>query len=79
MQQKIAKHFSEQLNRALDDLDVPILMRERASALCKMLDIPKQQAYSLLEGHAVPDDELLQRIAMELEVEPEWLLGQKRA
>ncbi|MDR3477023.1 MAG: hypothetical protein P4M14_03205 [Gammaproteobacteria bacterium] len=76
--QQLAKHFAEQLNKALDDLDVPIATRERAAAFSKMLDIPKPQANSMLEGHMVPDDELLQRIATELEVEPTWLLGEKK-
>jgi transcriptional regulator with XRE-family HTH domain len=76
--QQIAKHFAEQLHKALDDLGVPIATRERAAALSKMLDIPKPQANSLLEGHMIPDNELLEQIATELEVEPNWLLGDKK-
>jgi len=75
--QQTAKHFSDQLNKSLDDLGLPQNSRERANALSKMLDIPKQQAWSLLEGHVLPDQDLLQRVASELDVEAEWLLGKK--
>lgn len=75
--QQIAKQFAEHLNKTLDDLDIPTNNRERSVILSKMLDIPKQQAWSLLEGHLVPDDSLLQKIATELEVEADWLLGKK--
>ncbi len=63
------KQFAEALNKGLDELDVPIQIRERASILSKMLDIPKQQAWNLLEGLQMPDADLLQRIKEELEIE----------
>lgn len=66
--QHTAKQFSEQLNKCLDDLEIPANARERAVILGKMLDIPKQQAWSLLEGQMMPDSALLQKIADELEV-----------
>lgn len=75
--QQIAKHFSERLNQALDELGTPNTPRERAIILSKMIDIPKQQAWSLLDGHVIPDEALLQRIADELEVEKKWLLDSK--
>jgi len=40
-----------------------------------MLDIPKQQAWSILEGHILPEHSLLQRIAVEFEVDLKWLCG----
>jgi hypothetical protein len=71
-----AKHFADRLNGCLDDTGAPTQMRERAVILGKMLDIPKQQAWSLLEGHQLPDQTLLQKIANEFEVEPKWLAGE---
>lgn len=72
-----AKHFAERLNSCLDDTGAPIQTRERALILSKMLDIPKQQAWSFLEGHQLPEPDLLQRIASEFEVDPQWLSGEK--
>ena len=72
-----AKRFAEKLNHCLDQTDAPIQVRERAVILSKMLDISKQQAWSLIEGQQVPDQELLQKIAYEFEVDPEWLSSEK--
>lgn len=66
-----AKYFSEKLNKGLDDLGVPT-GRERSVILGKMLHIPKQQAWSLLEGHVYPDENLLEQIASELEVDTSY-------
>lgn len=66
--EKNAKHFSTQLNKYLDELGMPNGTRERAVILGKMLHIPKQQAWSLLEGHTLPDDTIRQQLADELEV-----------
>lgn len=71
------KHFADKLNQCLDETDAPPHVRERALVLSKMLDIPKQQAFGLLEGHQIPDVELLQKIAAEFEVDPKWLSGEK--
>lgn len=68
-----AKDFAEKLNKCLDESDAPSPVRERASILSKMLDIPKQQAWSILEGHLLPEHSLLQRIAVEFEVDLKWL------
>ncbi|HEX2548690.1 MAG TPA: hypothetical protein VHM20_02595 [Gammaproteobacteria bacterium] len=66
--QQNAKQLAIQINKSLNELGVPINSRERALILSKMLDIPKQQAWGLLEGHALPDDILLKRIESELEI-----------
>ncbi len=66
--QQAAKHFADQLNKSLDALGLPINMRERSVILSKMLHIPRQQAWGLLEGHLYPDDELLQKMVTELEI-----------
>lgn len=65
-----AKKFSEALNHHLDEINAPINIRERSIILSKMLHIPKQQAWALLEGHVLPDDNLLQKIITELELDP---------
>lgn len=70
-----AKEFAEKLNRCLDESEAPSLVRERAGILSKMLDIPKQQAWSILEGQLFPEHSLLQRIAVEFEVDMKWLAG----
>ncbi len=72
--QQSAKHFSEQLNKCLDDMGMPPSSRERAVILGKMLHIPKQQAWGLLEGHTYPDQIILQQIATELEVDLEYFI-----
>ena len=72
-----AKHFADKLNRCLDDTDAPNSVRERAAILSKMLDIPKHQAWGLIEGQQFPDAGLLQRIAHEFEVDLSWLTGGK--
>ncbi|MBX3709613.1 MAG: helix-turn-helix transcriptional regulator [Gammaproteobacteria bacterium] len=72
-----AKLFSERLSHCLDETEAPTSIRERAVILSKMIDIPKQQAWSLLEGHLLPDQDTLQKIAAEFEVDPQWLSGEK--
>jgi hypothetical protein len=71
------KQFSQRLNHCLDETGAPFNARERAAILSKMLDIPKQIAWCLVEGQQLPDPELLQRIANEFEVEKDWLSGKK--
>lgn len=72
-----AKRFTERLNQCLDETGAPAQARERAAILSKMIDIPKQQAWAILEGHQLPDQALLQRIAAEFEVDADWLMGTK--
>lgn len=67
--QQDAKRIADQVNKALNEMDVPVNPRERASILSKMLDIPKQQAWNLLEGFTFPDDIILTKITSELEIE----------
>lgn len=67
--QQNAKQLAVQVNKTLNDLGVPINNRERASILSKMLDITKQQAWSLLDGNIFPDNTLLKKISAELEID----------
>jgi hypothetical protein len=75
--EQAAKQFTDKLHLCLNDVGAPPTIRERANILSKMLDIPKQQAWNLLEGHQLPDQDLLQKIATEFEVETKWLDGKK--
>jgi len=72
-----ARNFAQRLNSCLDETGAPVQIRERAAILSKLIDIPKQQAWCLLEGQQLPDPELLQKIADEFEVDPQWLSGDK--
>ncbi len=72
-----AKGFAEKLNYCLDQTDAPAQVRDRAVILSKMLDISKQQAWSLIEGQQIPDPTLLQKIANEFEVDPQWFANGK--
>lgn len=67
--QQTAKQITDIINKSLDDLGVPAGIKDRATILSKMLQIPKQQAWGLLEGQILPDDELLQIIAAEFEID----------
>jgi hypothetical protein len=71
------KLFAEKLNQCLNEYDAPVNVRERAAVLAKLFDISKQQAWSYLEGHQLPEKFLLEQIANEFEVDVEWLSGQK--
>lgn len=69
------KIFAERLNQELDTIDLPSREDERIEAFSKMFHIPKFKAEALLHGVYLPDDTLLQNIAQELEVKPDWLIG----
>lgn len=69
--------FTERLQQCLDETGAPHSVRERAAILSKMIDIPKHVAFAMLEGHQVPDNEITEKIAIEFEVDPKWLAGEK--
>lgn len=69
--------FVDHLNQALDDAEVPQHHEERISCLASLVKIRKAKAESLLDGSALPDPKLLERLAKELEVSPAWLRGSK--
>ena len=69
------KLFSERLNKELDAIDMPSREEERVESFAKMIKIPKFKAAAMLNGLTAPDEELLQRLAEELEVNPDWLMG----
>lgn len=67
------KRFSEQLNRILDDRDLPSNLRRREEIFAKLMGIPRDIAHRFLNGYAVPDELLLYKIARELDVKPQAL------
>ncbi|OGV27996.1 MAG: hypothetical protein A3F18_04905 [Legionellales bacterium RIFCSPHIGHO2_12_FULL_37_14] len=67
------KLFAQRLNQELDQIDFPTRMDERVEAFAKLMDIPRFKAESFLSGAAIPDTELLTRIADELEISVESL------
>ena len=75
--QQSAKLFSERLHHCLDETGAPSSIRERAVILSKITDIPKQLAFSMLDGHQMPATEMIEKIATEFEVDPAWLSGKK--
>jgi len=72
-----SKHFAEKLNYCLDETGAPAKFRDRVAVFSKMLDLPKQQAWNLLDGQLIPDVDLLNRISQEFEVDVKWLLDDK--
>ena len=72
-----AKRFAEKLNNCLDATEAPAQIRERAAILSKILNIPKHQAWGLLEGQQLPEPPLLEKIAGEFEVEIAWFTEKK--
>jgi hypothetical protein len=66
--QHTAKQIATELGKYLDEIGAPAIIRERSAILSKILDIPKQLAWSLLEGQAALDPELWHKINAELEL-----------
>ena len=69
------KIFSERLNKELDSIDLPIREDERIDTFAIMFKLPKFKAHAIIDGITLPDPALLESIANELEVNPEWLIG----
>ena len=69
------RQFSERLNQELDNIEVPEREAERIDAFSIMFHLPKFKAEAILHGVYLPDETLLQAIANEFEINPDWLLG----
>ncbi|CEG55539.1 hypothetical protein [Legionella fallonii] len=69
------KKLTERLNYELDALGVPALMTERVHVCSKLFKLPPFQIEALLNGVVACDSNSMQKIADELEVSREWLLG----
>ena len=73
MAERQAKLFAEMLNRALDELDMPTDIRERELLLAKLLGITRDKARILLNGYALPNEDVYMKMVDELGIEPGWL------
>ncbi len=69
------KKLSERLNNELDNMDVPALMVERVQICSKMFKLPPFKIEALLNGIVIFDTKAMQKIADELDVSRDWLLG----
>ena len=69
------RQFSERLNKELDNIGVPERNDERVDVFAKLVKIPHFKAEAILNGNIYPEAPLLERLARELEVNADWLLG----
>ncbi len=69
------RQFAERLNKELDGIGVPPRTDERIEVFAKLVKIPKFKAEAFLDGITLPDPAILNLIAQELEVDPDWLIG----
>lgn len=69
------RRFAERLNKELDGIGVPLRDDERIEVFSKLLKIPRYQAEAFLNGIVIPTSKILDRLADELEVNPDWLIG----
>lgn len=69
------KVFSERLNNELSAIGMPEHFPERIEIFAKVFKTPKFKAEALLNGHTLPDKDLLNLLSQELEVSSNWLLG----
>ncbi|MCL9683538.1 hypothetical protein [Legionella maioricensis] len=69
------KKLTERLNNELDELGVPALMTERVQACTKLFKVPKFKIEALLHGVIAFDSETMKKIAKELDVSIDWLVG----
>jgi hypothetical protein len=69
------KKLTERLNNELDELGVPALMTERVQVCSKLFKLSKFKIEALLHGVIAFDSETMKRIADELDVSIDWLVG----
>lgn len=70
-----SKVFSQRFNRELATLGFPEELAEKIKAVSKVFEISRHLANSLIFGHVLPEERLLDRIAAIMEVCPQWLSG----
>lgn len=64
----------ERLEKELDAIGLPKNNQERIASLAKLLRIQPFKAEAVLKGH-LNNPEIVTKLAHELEVSEEWLLG----
>ena len=73
------KTFCLRFNRELSQLGFPEEANERKEAVHKVFSVSRQSANALVFGNQLPADEdenaVVNKIAMVLEVCPQWLVG----
>lgn len=69
------RKLTERLNNELDSLGVPELVLQRVQACSRMFKLPKSKVEALLYGMNTFDLDALEKIAIELDVNKDWLLG----
>lgn len=70
-----SKLFSQRFNRELATLGFPEDLTEKTKAVSKVFGVTRHLANSMIFGHALPDQNQLDKIAEILEVCPQWLSG----
>jgi hypothetical protein len=70
------KKLTERLNNELDELGVPVLRTQRVEVCSKLFKLPPFKIEALLNGIVAVDSNSMQKIANELEVDKDWLLGE---
>lgn len=68
-------YFEDRLERLLNEADFPSNLRERSAIFAKMFKVSTETSRNILCGKKIPANDILQNIASEFEVSPEWLLG----
>ncbi|PJD92884.1 MAG: hypothetical protein CK424_04770 [Legionella sp.] len=71
------KVFSERLNEGLDEIGMPQRNDERVETFAKFIELPKFKAQAVLNGTAIPNEQILNFLANQLEVSVSWLLGKE--
>lgn len=69
--------FVERVHRALDNIEMSFDSHERAVEFSKLFQVPLSTSRAILSGSVSPSEEMLDRLAEELEVSKDWLLGRK--
>jgi hypothetical protein len=70
-----SKVFSQRFNRELASLCFPEELMEKTRAVARVFGVSRYHANSMIYGHMLPDEEVLEKIAAILEVCPQWLAG----
>jgi len=71
--------FSERLNHELNAMGMPERLDERIETFSKVFKTPRFKSEAILNGNTIPDGELLNKLAQELEVSANWLLGDDKS